>query len=182
MTNKELLDFLIQLGYSDDYICMCFLFMDESDKIWFLNLISTDKKYKYLGKAITSDMVDIFLESMNDTTVNLKKYFQRKHIINRANCHQYRKHRIETYSKIMGVDLDVAYYLYLEHPKECEKDMFDTDMKRLYGDDWREKYPRRKRHKLDAWYFDEKTGTLKSIRDSKYNKMYYMYGEGWRYK
>lgn len=182
MRNIDILDYLIDIGYSDNYICMCFLFGHESDKEWFLNLISTDKKYEYLGKEINPDMVDTFLKSMNDDTVDLKKYFQMKHVLNRADCHKAKKHRIELYAKIMEVDLATAYHLYLEYPKEAEKDMNDTFLKKMYGEDYKERYPVRKKSRVNAYYFDKNTGTLKNLRYSKYNKMYYMYPEGWRYK
>lgn len=179
MSNSEILNMLIDLEYPPEYICLSFI-LNADYKDWFLNLINTDKKYRKYLKAMKPTLVQDFIKTMNDEKVNLKKYFRMKCVLDRAERYKAKRHRIECYSKIMNVDIKVAYHLYCLDEIQAEKDMWNTVYEKTLGEDYLEKYPI-KYQKENAYYID-KSGTLQNIRYEKNNKQFYLYGEGVKYK
>jgi len=177
MTNLEILDYLVECGYDNNYICMCFMFSGDSYKKWFLTEISSNPKYEYLIDEITNDMVDKFMNNLNDEECNLREYFKMCSILQRADIHMAKKQRSKVYSKIMGIDESTALMLYLEYPKECENDMWDKICKDNFGEDYKEKFWH-ERCKEQAYYIDKTTGKLKSLKKEKESKMFYLYGLG----
>lgn len=177
MTNLEILECLKQCDYTDNYIAMCFIFAGESYKKWFIEEINTNPEYGYLCNEVNEDMVNKFMESLNDEECNLKEYFKMKSVLQRADLYMAKRSRIKAYSKIMEIDISSAAMLYLEYPRQCEDDMWDKVYKETLGEDYKEKYWHEK-SKPKACYIDKTTGKVINIKDTRESKMYYLYGVG----
>lgn len=180
MKNIEILQALIKLEYSPEYICLAFTLNGNYYADWFLNLINTDKQYSFLRKAMKPTIIQDFLKTMNDNTVDLNKYFKMQKVLERADRYLLKKHRIVCYSKIMNVDLNVAYHLYCLDEKQAEYDMWNTVYERTLGEDYKEKYPIHYSNPK-AYYIDTK-GKLRNIAKDRDRKQYYLYGTGVMFK
>lgn len=181
MTCLEILDYLQSCDYSNEYICLCFMLNGDYYNNWFLNLVNTDKKYKELAKAITPNIVNNFLESMNDDSVNLNEYFKMSSVLDRANKYKAKEHLIKQYAKIMKVDISVAYHLFSVDEQAAINDMWNTVYENVLGEDYKERYPVQIQRE-NAYYID-KNGALQSIRHDRQNQQYYLHDEvGIRYR
>lgn len=179
MNKLEILDMLIELEYSPEYICLAFMLNDDY-KDWFLNLINTEKKYKRFQKVITPTIATDFVKTMTDEKVNLKRYFKMKAVLERAERFKAKRHRIECYSRIMNVDIKVAYHLYCLDEKQAENDMWNKVYEETLGADYKEKYPIK--HPRSKAYYIDTHGILHDIQLVRDRKQYYLYGEGIRFK
>lgn len=181
MTCLEILDYLLSCDYSSEYICLCFMLNGDYYNTWFLNLVNTDKKYKKLAKAITPNIVNNFLETMKDESVNLNEYFKMSSVLDRANKYKAKEHLVKQYSKIMKVDISVAYHLFSIDEEEAINDMWNTVYENVLGEDYKDRYPTHISRE-NAYYIGN-DGTLQSMRHEIYNQEFYLY-DGWgaRYK
>ncbi len=181
MTCIEILDYLLSCDYPDEYVCLCFMLNGDYYNTWFLNLVNTDKKYKKLAKAITPNIVNNFLETMKDEKVNMNEYFKMSSVLDRADKYKAKEHLVKQYSRIMKVDITVAYHLFSIDEQAAIKDMWNTVYENVLGEDYKERYPVHIR-KENAYYLDS-NGKPVSLRHEIYNQEYYMNdGQGVRFK
>lgn len=171
MSAQELLDYLIELKYKNEYIICAFLFSDRPDYCTYFFKVIQDSKYAYLKQAITKDIVNKFIDNCSyDETVNLHQYFKYQRVFERACIRDYDYKRSLKYAKIKRIPIEQAIKEYQKNKRAINWEIDKYYLKRIYGNiDFKPKY----RPKVKAYYINS-NGVLKEIHKTK---AYYLDGE-----
>ncbi len=138
MTTKEILDMLLELKYSYEYIYLTFM-LNKSYEKSFRELLLTDE-YSFLEKHITIEMVQKKISIAKKPL----KYYKMDNVIDRANKKMYINTRIKKYAEFKGIPVTDVSDFYKENWKLCEKEMYQSFLSETYGTDYKHLKKKRK--------------------------------------